>query len=766
MDAIDLNGSWQLYGYLEEPGAPTTLQELRQRGIEPIEARVPGNVDLDLVRAGLEQDPFYGENLYAFEKYNYYSWWYVRRFTVGALPQDGRACLRLRGVDAYAEVYLNQIKLGETDDAFIEFEWDCQDVLRQGENELAVHIRGAMNVARRAELPILARGGEQTDELVALRKPPHCFGWDIAPRLLSAGLWRGVELYIKRPCRIEQLYLATKRVRRTAGGYEAELLCRYRFVTDDALPLGYEVALIGQCGDSVFQLRQPAGFQSGEIQLRVENAKLWWPKGYGRAALYRVRFQLFRQGELVCERSERIGLREITLERSYLPGDAGQFRVLVNHEPVLLKGCNHVPLDALHSRDALRLAQAHALFEEAGCNVLRCWGGNVYEDHRFFDLCDERGMLVWQDFALACASYPQDDRFAAVMEREAASVVRKLRNHPSLLLWAGDNEVDEGYCGYNFPKENRYNRISRELLPRVVRDHDPMRPYVASSPYIPENLERYQVPEQHNWGPRDYFKGDFYKHSSAHFISEIGYHGCPAPSSLAKFLPKDQLWPFDNSAWDTHCTENLRRARRGYSRNRLMAEQVQILFGSQPQSLERFAQLSQISQAEAKKFFIEMVRLKKWRRTGVIWWNMLDGWPQISDAVVDYYFTKKLAFHYIRRVQRPICLMMDEQENWSHALVLGNDSLESKSVAYRVEDGDSGQVLLSGEALSPANENLTLGSLRLLAGQQRLFVLRWTVDGTDYANHYISGFPPFDEETMLRWVERIRALPEPFDWAL
>lgn len=323
MDAIDLNGSWQLYGYLEEPGAPTTLQELRQRGIEPIEARVPGNVELDLARAGLEQDPFYGENLYAFEKYNYYSWWYVRRFTVGALPQDGRACLRLRGVDAYAEVYLNQIKLGETDDAFIEFEWDCQDVLRQGENELAVHIRGAMNVARRAELPILARGGEQTDELVALRKPPHCFGWDIAPRLLSAGLWRGVELYIKRPCRIEQLYLATKRVRRTAGGYEAELLCRYRFVTDDALPLGYEVALIGQCGDSVFQLRQPAGFQSGEIQLRVENAKLWWPKGYGQAALYWVRFQLFRQGELVCERSERIGLREITLERSYLPGDAG-----------------------------------------------------------------------------------------------------------------------------------------------------------------------------------------------------------------------------------------------------------------------------------------------------------------------------------------------------------------------------------------------------------------------------------------------------------
>lgn len=110
-----------------------------------------------------------------------------------------------------------------------------------------------------------------------------------------------------------------------------------------------------------------------------------------------------------------------------MPGDAGQFRVLVNHEPVLLKGCNHVPLDALHSRDAQRLAQAHALFEEAGCNVLRCWGGNVYEDHRFFDLCDERGMLVWQDFALACASYPQDDRFAAVMEREAASVVRKLR---------------------------------------------------------------------------------------------------------------------------------------------------------------------------------------------------------------------------------------------------------------------------------------------------------------------------------------------------
>ena len=257
---------------------------------------------------------------------------------------------------------------------------------------------------------------------------------------------------------------------------------------------------------------------------------------------------------------------------------------------------------------------------------------------------------------------------------------------------------------------------------------------------------------------------DFYKHTTAHFISECGYHGCPAVSSLKKYIPEDKLTPWlNNSVWDTHNTDYLLNGERGYNRIKLMHDQVEIFFGYVPEDLETFSILSQVVQAEAKKFFVERTRLKKWRRTGIIWWNMIDGWPQISDAVVDYYYAKKLAYHYIRRIQRPVCLMMDELVDWGHNVVLGNDSREAKEVVWSVEDGETGEVLLSGKTLSPANENVKLGNIRELAGTQKLYVLRYEVDGVQYANHYISGFPHFDAERMLRWVEIIRNLPEAFE---
>ena len=156
---------------------------------------------------------------------------------------------------------------------------------------------------------------------------------------------------------------------------------------------------------------------------------------------------------------------------------------------------------------------------------------------------------------------------------------------------------------------------------------------------------------------------------------------------------------------------------------------MRILCGSVPADLETFSRISQISQAEAKKFFVERTRIKKWRRTGIIWWNMLDGWPQISDAIVDYYFNKKLAYTWLKRVHEPVCLMLDELQDWGRNAVLGNDSRQDKTVEWSVRNGDSGEVLLQGKTLSPANENVVLGNIRELAGAQKFYLLTWTVDG-------------------------------------
>ncbi|MBR3504219.1 MAG: glycoside hydrolase family 2 [Clostridia bacterium] len=763
MLSLSLNGSWRLFYHPEDGPLPATSAELSQAGWPSIEAQVPGNVELDLMRAGLADDPFYDRNLYDFRKYEFYQWWFERDFDAPAECAGKKCALVFEGIDTYAEVFLNDMKLGEADNMFIAHEFDATAALRPGEtNTLRVRIRSALNEARKQDFPAMLIGCEGSDEYTRIRKPASSFGWDIMPRLLSAGLWRGVRLEAREATRLTQVYIAPIR----ADAASARLACRVRFETDDPFIEGYSVRVRGRCGDSSFDREKKLLFVSGGFDIDVSAPKLWWPAGYGEQNLYDTTVTLLKDGLPVDESRLRVGLRRFNIEQVMKPGDAGEFRITCNGVPILAKGANWVPMDALHSRDAGRVDAALALFRDCGCNIVRCWGGNVYEDHRFFDLCDEYGVMVWQDFAMACAVYPTDPAFAAALEREAVSVVRKLRNHPSILLWAGDNECDEGQVGRGYPTDaNRYNPLTREVLPRVVSMNDPWRVFLPSSPYIPEGIARYDVPEQHNWGARAYFKDDFYKHSRAHFISECGYHGCPAVSSLKKFIPGEKLTPWlNNDSWDTHDTDYLPKGRRGYSRIRLMHDQVGIFFGHAPEDLSRFSRLSQIVQAEAKKFFVERTRLKKWRRTGVIWWNMIDGWPQISDAVVDYYGVKKLAYHYIRRVQRPVCLMMDELVDWTHAVVLGNDSRESHAVAWRVEDGDTGETLLSGETLSPANENVEVGAIRELAGAQKLYVLRWTVDGVEYANHYLSGFPAFDADTVLRRVEVIRALPEPFEW--
>ena len=763
MNTVNLCGEWKLYYHPEDGQTPETPAELMAAGWPAIDAQVPGNVELDLVRAGIEEDPFFGENLYKYRKYEFYQWWFVRSFDVPADFAGKKCVLKFEGLDTFADVFVNHIHVGSADNMFIEHEMDVTKALKYGaENKIAVRVRSAVNEARKKDYPVLLQGNDGMTEYTQIRKAPSSFGWDIMPRFLSAGMWRGVTIEARKEHRLTQVYVATKKV--GADGC-AQLAVKYRFDTDSLTLDGFSVRVSGACGDSVFEKEQIAMFVAGGMRIAVPDAKLWWPAGYGEQNLYDVTVTLFYNGEAVDEYRTRFGIRKLVLDTKWAPDDEGEFRILVNGVPVLAKGSNWVPMDAMHSRDAERVDAALMLFKDAGCNIVRCWGGNVYEDHHFFDLCDEYGIMVWQDFSMACAFYNPTEEFCAQIEKEATFIVRKLRNHASILLWAGDNEVDAAYWSEDFPTEsNKYNALTREVLPRVVRLNDPERVFLPSSPYVTDGIDHYAVPEQHNWGARAYFKDDFYKHTTAHFISECGYHGCPAVSSLKKYIPEDKLTPWlNNSVWDTHNTDYLMNGERGYNRIRLMHDQVEIFFGHVPEDLETFSILSQIVQAEAKKFFIERTRLKKWRRTGIIWWNMIDGWPQISDAVVDYYYAKKLAYHYIKRIQRPVCLMMDELVDWGHDVVLGNDSREAKEVIWSVEDGETGEALLSGKTLSPANENVKLGNIRELAGAQKLYVLRYEVDGVQYANHYISGFPHFDAERMLRWVEIIRKLPEAFE---
>ncbi|HRU32620.1 MAG TPA: glycoside hydrolase family 2 TIM barrel-domain containing protein [bacterium] len=458
---------------------------------------------------------------------------------------------------------------------------------------------------------------------------------------------------------------------------------------------------------------------------------------------------------MLDERVDAIGIRTVHLERTETAED-GIFRFIINGIPVRARGSNWVPLDALHSRDKERTIPVLELFDDLGCNIIRCWGGGVYESEEFFNFCDSHGIMVWQDFALACARYPQREEFQKVLEEETRKVIRRLRNHPSLILWAGDNECDYAYNLENLLPSD--NILTRKVLPSVCKQLDPYRPYLPSSPYLSDIVVRSKgklsPPEQHLWGPRDYYKSRFYTENNAEFISEIGYHGCPNLESLKRFIPEEYLSTWDNDYWRAHSVEHWRTRRRSYNRNELMANQIKELFGFIPEKIEDFILASQISQAEAKKFFIERARFSDniW---GIIWWNVMDCWPQISDAIVDYYFSKKLAYSYIKRVQEPFFIMISEPEGWYVKVVGINDTLSRKEGTFIISDADGGEKVIDGNySIEPLSKKV-LGMIRVSRGEQKLFIINWQLDGKSYKNHYLLGNPPFSLERYTDWMGKI-----------
>ena len=743
---LSLNGKWKMKWHTETRDMPPV------DSWPEINAQVPGNVELDLYRNGVEPDPYYSENEYLFRKYEYCAFHFEKSFFLEKTDTYERVNLVFEGLNCFSDIYINGKHIASSENALIPHAFDATDFLIfGGDNKIEVYIHSALNQARRMDFPVHISANEGFSEYAYLRMPPHSFGWDIMPRFLSAGMWRGVYLESIKETRLTQVYYATL----SASEKYAEMIAKYRFTTDDDCIDGYSIRVYL---DNCLLSEKAAPFTASELRFTIDNPRLWWPKGYGEANLYTARCELLKNGIILDSREEKIGIRKIDIVNFMKPDDEGEFLIKVNGVKILAKGSNWVPMDAFHSRDAERYEKAIALFNEAGCNIVRLWGGNVYEDHAFFDLCDESGIMVWHDFSMGCAIYPQTDAFLKIIHDECETVIRRMRNHASIILWAGDNEVDDCYNWNDYTEGgNHYNAVTREAVARAVRENDPYRLFLPSSPYIDSGVDRLLVPEQHNWGPRSYFKDDFYRLTHAHFVSECGYHGCPARKSLEKFIPEDELWPMSNKAWKTHNAEYRLLVTRGYDRNELMAKQVKIMVGQMPETLDDFILFSQFTQAEAKKYFIESTRIHKWRRTGIIWWNMIDGWPQISDAVVDWYYVKKRAFHAIKHVQTPVCIMLDEHNAWGQRVILGNDSNTDANVSYRLIEADTSNILMEGTAFSPKNENVTLGEISILPGKQTLLLIEWTIAGARFSNHYLAGHPPYDREKVRLWSKQIDA---------
>ena len=573
--ALDLSGQWQM-AFTDGMGDLGPREVFEKQDLTYYAAQVPGNFELDLHRNNLIPEPFFGMNIAELPKWESKNVIYRFLFTPTVVPSNHEAILQCEGLTGWSVVYLNGRHLHVVRGESWIYHQNSLAVLRfhdlevrpiVGEqDELIVHFLPAQESQGILNPVPLDFAQPNRYESLRVRRAPHEYGWDIMPRAVSAGIWRPIKLLYLPKERIENVYLETLSI--GTSNASARLVLHFDCKLDaSCYAERYELEVEGRCGDSVFTKRERMLFGAGRVNVQVANPKLWWPKGKGDASLYDVTARVFRSGAEIDHVHFTHGIRTVELVRTSVTDEqgSGEFLFKVNGERVFIHGSNWVPVDAFHSRDRERIPAILEMAVELNCNMLRCWGGNVYEDDLFYEICDREGILVWQDFAMACAVYPQDEAFQRTLADEVRSVVRRLRQHACVALWAGDNECDQAWSWGGRRQDPNRNVLTRKVIPDVLLEEDPGRPYLPSSPYIDSDAfakgEKY-LPENHLWGPRDYFKSRYYTESLCHFASEIGYHGCPSRKSLEKFLSPGKLWPYQNNdEWQSRFGSCLARCR-------------------------------------------------------------------------------------------------------------------------------------------------------------------------------------------------------------
>ncbi len=724
-------------------------KDVKKGGYQTIDATVPGNFELDFMRAGLMDDIYFGANTVKAQKNENLHLYYFTEFSYQA--QDGfDAYLTFEGVDTAAEIYLDGEKIGFVENMFHAHNFSLRGI-KDGKHTVLVHILPAAIYARQFTSPTMCFALEYNVDALQLRKSSSMFGWDIMPRIVSGGLWKDVKISYLPKSRIVDPFIYVDELSKDHKW--ANLKTAFKIESGADYIRDFTVELRGQCGDSVFEKAYKPFNANVRFEFGVDNPKLWWPKNYGEPNLYDIEIKLLYKG-IVCDTARfQTGLRTVWLKRTSQAGDNGEFCFIVNDKKIFVLGTNWVPTDAFPARHKDYDLRGLQLANDLGCNMIRCWGGGTYPGDAVYEYCDKHGIMVWQDFGFGCGHYPDDERICALVKEEIKQVVIERRNHPSIVLWAGDNECDQ-FVATNWAERRtdddpvarlnpNLNKLTRDVILREVRNHDATRPYIPSSPYVDEIAYRYGVPpEDHIWGPRDYFKGEYYIDPPCHFASEIGYHGCPAPTSLKKFISEESLPQADiyeicnNPEWLVHAASAQTEVVDNPFAYRLplMILQVERIFGKASSNLSVFAKQSQISQAEAVKYFIENFRNKKWRKTGLLWWNVIDGWPQISDAIVDWYGVKKLAYAYIKRSQAPVCMACKEPADKKLTLTALNDTQEEQTLSYTVENLTTGQLVAQGEVTVGANA--TQPACELSEEPYAFFLIKWKSAQGEGVNHH------------------------------
>ena len=654
IEKISLNGEYKLYVF-DFGKSPKTPAELSGENFPAI---VPGEAYSDLVRAGLFPDPYIEANIEGTREVEDKDFWFVKKFDYSCRAEKtGRVRLVAEGADAFAEYFINGEKIGESDNALVPFSFDVTGKLAEGENEFAVKFRSAVKEAEKYAIRPYNVAFSGCYESLNERRSAASYGWDILPRAISAGLWRDVYIENVTGGEITDFYFNTLRAEKEV----AITVLSLNAVIPEEYIKKCTLRFTGKCGGKEFTKEYPFEFNACTVYPYIENPEYWYPAGCGKQSLYSGKIEILCGKTLVAEKSFRFGLRKAEVRFGEEIGKEGNFEIYINNRLIKVRGADHTPIDVFHSKDKEKYAEVVDNLAEANCNAVRIWGGGVYEGDEFYDLCDEKGIMVWQDLMLACHAYPQTEEFLNKISEETEKAVKRLRNHPSLTLWCGSNETDWAYVCVGLDPND--DKVTRKAVKNAVKEFDPFGNYLPSTPYFSRKFvkeygkfyldlkeieeARIPLPEEHYWWHRDDFKS--FTRQNHRFIAEIGYSGSPEIASLDKFLPKG--WEFNNDeAWKGHSFPTEASRKTG----------IDYFFYGVPETNEDLVKASQYYQAEAYKFIAERSRTNE-NCNGLILWNLRDGFPVLASSVVDYYGKKKAAFYAVKACYKPVqCFIIAE----------------------------------------------------------------------------------------------------------
>ncbi|MBD3289471.1 hypothetical protein GF337_11765, partial [candidate division KSB1 bacterium] len=462
-------------------------------------------------------------------------------------------------------------------------------------------------------------------------------------RLVTIGIWRPVEILICDALEIVFPCVRTNWISESQAEVELEFTLESH--DQNANRVLVEMAIHDQ------KRLIEAEIDSSETRIKekfvLDNPPLWFPYDHGTPELLPYEITIKADDRIIDKYEGRFGVRTIELIQEPIDVERKSFYFKINNKPVFLKGMNWTPCDAIYAR-ITEDHHRHLLDRtvDSNINALRVWGGGIYEADVFYELCDEKGILVWQDFMFACGVYPQDEEFLNEVREEAEYIVSHLRRHPSIFVWCGDNEVDWNYLQQNVPYFEK-NRINREVLPDICRKLDPSRPYVPSTPFSSDG--RHPNSELsgnvHLWKHGSSYCDDFYAKCRPNMVTEIGCISVPDLEIIRSFIPEDKLWSVENEFWYHHCSDPLRSGE---------SYRVGSWFSTiannglpKPESLEELIRYSQQSQTEATAFWIEHFSSQPecW---GIFLWNLCDCWLQVSDAYIAYGFHEKPALQAVK----------------------------------------------------------------------------------------------------------------------